>query len=160
MAEPATGTGPLRVRVRVDRDPAHRGRCVLTGLTLVAVAALTVLAPGAGATARSPAGGSDDAPTTSVVPETTSTLPTGGDMGRILPRPNSGQEPQTPGDPGGSQQVGLFFGLCAVIAAMVAFGLWRSRVARARRAAEGRDPVELARRSGGDVRKPRPPGIQ
>jgi hypothetical protein len=100
-----------------------------------------------------------DSPTTSVVPETTSTLPTGGELGNIVPKPNSGREPETPGDPGGSQQVALFFVLCFVIAAMVGFMWWRSRVARARRAAEGRDPVRVATEHGGDVRKPRPPGI-
>lgn len=100
-----------------------------------------------------------DSPTTSVVPETTSTLPTGGELGNIVPKPNSGREPETPGDPGGSQQVALFFVLCFVIAAMVGFMWWRSRVARDRRAAEGRDPVTVATEHGGDVRKPRPPGI-
>lgn len=97
--------------------------------------------------------------TTSVTPETTSTLPTGGELGNIVPKPNSGREPETPGDPGGSQQVALFFALCFVIVAMACFMWWRSRVARTTRSAAGRDPVAVATEHGGDVRKPRPPGI-
>lgn len=108
-----------------------------------------------------PAGAQEylDPPVTAVTPETTSTLPSGGELGNIVPKPNSGREPETPGDPGGSQQVALFFVLCFVIAAMVGVMWWRSRVARSTRAAEGHDPVTVATRHGGDVRKPRPPGI-
>lgn len=100
-----------------------------------------------------------DSPVTTVTPETTSTLPSGGELGNIVPKPNSGREPETPGDPGGSQQVALFFVLCSVIAVMVGVMWWRSRVARTARAAEGHDPVTVATRHGGDVRRPRPPGI-
>ncbi len=101
----------------------------------------------------------DPAPTTSVAPETTSTLPSGGELGNIVPKPNSGREPETPGDPGGWQQVALFFLVCFAIAAMGSFVWWRSRVARARRSAAGRDPAKYAAEHGGDVRAPRPPGI-
>ncbi len=101
----------------------------------------------------------DPSPTASVVPETTSTLPSGGEVGNIVPRPNSGQAPQDSGDPGGSRQVGLFFGLCVALALMAAFVWWRSREVRAKRAADGRDPLTVATQRGGDVRKPRPPGI-
>lgn len=120
-----------------------------------------VLATGIITIGSQPAGAQEqpDSPTTSLAPETTSTLPTGGELGNIVPKPNSGREPQTPGDPGGSEQVALFFVLCFVIAAMAGFMWWRSRVAIARRVTEGRDPVTVATEHGGDVRKPRPPGI-
>ncbi|MFV0316271.1 MAG: hypothetical protein ACK5O2_04835 [Microthrixaceae bacterium] len=98
-------------------------------------------------------------PVTSTPPQTTSTLPSGGDLGNILPRPNSGREPQTAGDPGGWQQVALFFALCFVVIAMAGGLWWRSHVLRARREAAGHDPVKVAEAHGGDVRAPRPPGI-
>lgn len=134
-----------------------RTTCALRALLLITV----VLATGIVTIASQPAAAQEqpDPPTTSTAPETTSTLPTGGELGHIVPKPNSGREPETPGDPGGSEQVGLFFVLCFVIAAMVGFMWWRSRVARTRRAAAGRDPVTVATEHGGDVRKPRPPGI-
>ncbi|MCP4436354.1 MAG: hypothetical protein GY812_12790 [Actinomycetia bacterium] len=107
-----------------------------------------------GSTASAHGNQSDDAPVT------TSTLPeSNADIGRIIPLPNSGQEPQDPGDPGGWQQVALFFLVCAVILAMAGWVIWRGRVNRARRREAGLDRVEVARRAGGDVRKPRPPGI-
>lgn len=109
--------------------------------------------------ARTASAQDDPSPTVSVPPETTSTLPSGGEVGNIVPRPNSGAEPRDSGDPGGSLQVGLFFGLCAALALMAGFVWWRSRVARAKRSAAGWDPVTAATERGGDVRKPRPPGI-
>lgn len=127
-------------------------RLLCIAATLMIAVAMIGLQP-AGAQER------PDSPTTSVTPETTSTLPTGGELGNIVPKPNSGREPETPGDPGGSQQVALFFALCFVIVAMACFMWWRSRVARATRSAAGRDPVAVATEHGGDIRKPRPPGI-
>lgn len=98
------------------------------------------------------------APTTG--PIITTTLPEGdSDLGRIIPRPNSGSEPTSPGDRGGWQQLALFLFVCGVIVAMAVFVWWRSRIARGRRDAEGHDPVQAARAHGADVRKPRPPGI-
>jgi hypothetical protein len=91
---------------------------------------------------------------------TTSTLPeSNADLGRIIPAPNSGAEPEDPGDPGGWQQLALFVLVCVVILAMGAWVWWRSRIRRERRRAAGEDPVEVAKREGGDVRAPRPPGI-
>lgn len=137
-------------------DPRTAGisatRLACIAVTLMTAVVMIGLQP-AGAQER------PDSPTTSVTPETTSTLPTGGELGNIVPKPNSGREPETPGDPGGSQQVALFFALCFVIVAMACFMWWRSRVARTTRSAAGRDPVAVATEHGGDVRKPRPPGI-
>jgi hypothetical protein len=81
------------------------------------------------------------------------------DFGRISPVPNSGAEPEDPGDRGGWQQLALFVLVCGVILAMGAWVWWRSRIRRDRRRAAGGDPVEVAKREGGDVRAPRPPGI-
>ncbi len=97
---------------------------------------------------------------TTAAPVVTTTLPeSDSQFGRIIPKPNSGVEPQSPGDRGGWEQTGLFFLICAVIAAMALFVWWRSRVARTRRLAAGHDPVAEARLHGADVRAPRPPGI-
>ncbi|MCB9387276.1 MAG: hypothetical protein H6517_05560 [Microthrixaceae bacterium] len=142
------------------RIPTHRS-VALAGVTLVLAALFTFGAMTPGLPGERVASAQDDpSPTTSVVPETTSTLPLGNeDVGNILPRPNSGREPESPGDPGGSQQVALFFLVCFVIVAMTGFVWGRSRVTRARRAAAGKDPVKVVSEHGGDVRAPRPPGI-
>lgn len=88
---------------------------------------------------------------------TTTTLPVDNrELGHIIPRPDSGKAPESPSDPGGWLQVSLFFLICAVVVAMVAFVWWRSRVARRRRAEAGRDPVALARAAGKGVRPTRP----
>ena len=93
-------------------------------------------------------------------PVTTSTLPeSNADLGRIIKLPDSGQEPQEAGDRGGWQQIALFFLVCAVILAMAGWVIWRGRINRRRRREAGLGRVEVARRTGGDVRKPRPPGI-
>lgn len=95
------------------------------------------------------------------VPIITTTLPEAqGDLGRIIPRPNSGVEPESPGDRGGWQQLALFLAVCAVILGMAAFVWQRSRIARATRESTGADPVTQARQHGADVRAPRPPGIR
>lgn len=99
-------------------------------------------------------------PPTTAAPIITTTLPeSDADLGRIIPLPNSGVEPEEPGDRGGWQQLALFVMVCLVIVAMGVFVWWRSRIARDRRRAEGHDPVTMAREHGGDMRKPRPPGI-
>ncbi|MEZ5238665.1 MAG: hypothetical protein R2716_06850 [Microthrixaceae bacterium] len=135
-----------------------RAMAAALGLVAAVLAMVVLVAAPAGAQDDAGPGTTEPAGSTAVL-ETTTTLPSGGEIGNILPRPNSGREPQTPGDPGGSQQVMLFFAICAAILGITGFVYWRSRVARARRAAAGRDPVTVARQSGGDVRKPRPPGI-
>ena len=140
--------------------PLRRTAVALLSSLLVC---LCLLAPGAGA-----APGQDDpvdtpsgvAPTTSAGGVTTSTLPESNtEFGRIIPAPNSGAEPEDPGDPGGWQQLALFVLVCAVILGMGAWVWWRSRIRRQRRREAGEDPVEVAKRRGGDVRTPRPPGI-
>jgi hypothetical protein len=136
---------------------------VLAGMVLATLGVLAATA-GAGAVPGPPTQGPETTFVPSTAPTTapiiTTTLPlSNSDLGRIIPLPNSGAEPEDPGDRGGWQQVGLFVLVCVVILAMGAFVWWRSRVARARRSAEGLDPVTVARERGGDVRKPRPPGI-
>ncbi len=141
--------------------PARPIRIVgyLTIIAAIAVALTVGLVGSVGAREVGPTGTPDPSPTTEYVPETTSTLPAGGELGHIVPRPNSGQAPETPGDPGGTEQVGLFWALLVVTAGITVFVWWRSRIARGKRDAAGKDPVTLAKQSGGDVRKPRPPGI-
>lgn len=150
MAESSSGPAPARC----EPLPVVRAAVVMVALAALCAGVFSLAGFDAAGAQDQP-----DAPTTSLVPETTSTLPTGGDLGNILPRPNTGREPETPGDPGGSLQVALFFALCFTIAGMGTFVWWRSRRARATRAAQGRDPVAVATTHGGDVRKPRPPGI-
>ncbi len=89
---------------------------------------------------------------------TTTTLPEGdSDLGRIIPLPNSGHEPDSAGDRGGWQQVGLFFAICAVIICIGVYIWWRGRRNRNALRAEGLDRVEWARTHGGDVRRPSEP---
>jgi hypothetical protein len=114
--------------------------------TLPTVAGDTVPSAGAGAGAGA---GADDP-----VGVTTTTLPEeSGELGRIIPLPNTGHEPTSPGDRGGWQQVTLFFAICGVIIAIGVYVWWRSRRTRARLHAEGLDRVEWARAHGGDVRR-------
>jgi hypothetical protein len=76
-------------------------------------------------------------------------------LGDIIPEPNSGKAPETPGEPGGWLQVSLFFLICGAVIAMVLAVWLQGRRARARRAAAGLDPVDLARQRGEGVRQPR-----
>lgn len=147
----------------------RRGRSLAAVALLVA---LTVLFTAVGLTTH-PAAAQDDpdapvppgstpssVPVTTAAPIITTTLPEGNtDLGRIIPRPNSGAEPTSPGDRGGWQQLALFLFVCAVIVAMAVFVWWRSRIARRRREVEGHDRVRMAEAHGADARKPRPPGI-
>ena len=89
---------------------------------------------------------------------TTTTLPEGdSDLGRIIPLPDSGHEPDSAGDRGGWQQVGLFFVICAVIIGIGVYIWWRGRRNRNALRAEGLDRVQWARTHGGDVRRPSEP---
>lgn len=86
-------------------------------------------------------------------PQTTSTLPTDRrQLGDMIPKPNTGMEPQTAGDPGGWLQVSLFFIICAAIVIIATAIWWSSRRARERRTAAGRDPVSLAKARGEGLR--------
>jgi hypothetical protein len=134
----------------------------LRGLATAAAAAVAVLAFATGAGAQDDPAGTvvaTVAPAASSVPDepagiTTSTLPEDdGEVGRIIPLPNSGREPSDPGDRGGWQQATLFFAICAVIGAIGVYVWWRSRRNRARLRGEGLDRVEWARSHGGDVRR-------
>lgn len=85
--------------------------------------------------------------------QTTSTLPTDRrQLGDMIPKPNTGMEPQSPGDPGGWLQVSLFFIICAAIIVIATAIWWTSRRARQRRAEAGQDPVSLARARGEGLR--------
>lgn len=85
--------------------------------------------------------------------ETTSTLPVDNrQAGDMIPKPNTGMEPQSPGDPGGWLQVSLFFLICAAIVVIGLAVWWTSRRARQRRSEAGLDPVDLARARGAGVR--------
>lgn len=85
---------------------------------------------------------------------TTSTLPVDNrEFGEIIPKPNAGKAPETPGDPGGWLQVSLFFLICAVVLLIVGIVWWQSKKARDQRAAAGLDPVSVARARGEGVRR-------
>jgi uncharacterized protein HemX len=88
--------------------------------------------------------------------ETTTTLSPDGDVGRIIPLPNSGSEPNSPSDRGGWQQITLMVAIVAVIIGMSVWVWWRARKIRAKRSAAGLDPVDVARAKGADVRSPSP----
>jgi hypothetical protein len=98
-----------------------------------------VPAPWAGAEpdgSRSIAGGEQPEGTTLPV------LPEG--AGRIVERPNTGQEPDDPGDRGGWLQISLFW---LIMLALATIGLlaWRdSKKKRARRAPNSRPPAPPA----------------
>ena len=132
--------------VPADQQVPARSRGRRAGLiALLALSALTLalspmLAPAAGAQAGA----------------TTTTDPVDNRrFGDIIPKPNSGKAPETPGDPGGWLQVSLFFLICAAVIGIVLLVWWQSRKARERRAAAGLDPVELAKQRGEGVRPPR-----
>lgn len=116
----------------------------------LAAALLVVLLWGAAGTAGAQ---SDDTPSNDTTVQTTSTLPTDNrELGNSLPKPGQGMEPRDAGDPGGWLQTSLFFLICAAILVIVGL-VWRSSSrARARRTAEGQDPVQLARARGEGVR--------
>ena len=126
----------------------------LTGAALAVAltgALLTVGAVLAGPVAAAPASsasGSSSTQSDTTIPALESCAP-----GHIVRLPNCGREPQSPTDPGGWLQVSLFFLICGVILALMAFVWWRSRVARREREAAGTDPVSRARATGQGVRR-------
>lgn len=90
---------------------------------LVAVTALVVGAPSANAALHA----QQDEVTTTTASEGDSSV------GNILPRPNSGQAPDSPNDPGGWQQYLVFAVLFVGLAAIVLLVRRESRRARAAR---------------------------
>jgi len=111
--------------------------------------------------AVAPSVSAQDTPSTTEARVTTTTSPVdNSDLGRIVPRPNSGAEPQSPSDRGGWQQLTLFLLVCATIVGIAVFVWWRAGIARSKQRAAGYDRVTDARAHGGDVRAPRPPGIR
>lgn len=87
----------------------------------------------------------------------TTTLPTDNrSFGDIIPAPNSGNPPSSPGDPGGWMQVMMFFLICGAVLVLIGAVWYTSRRARDRRRAAGLDPVDVARRQGRGVRPVRP----
>lgn len=143
-------------------------RRIATGVVGMLAASVVLLGAGvAGAQDRGTPDAAADATTTDSSPTTaevqpaveepvgvtTTTLPEDdSELGRIIPLPNSGREPTSPGDRGGWQQVTLFFAICAVIIGIGAYVWWRGRRNRAQLRARGVDRVEWARSHGGDVR--------
>lgn len=93
---------------------------------LVTLAAVTLGAVPADATE---AGTTDETSTTTTQPDTDGPSP----AGNILPRPGSGQAPESAGDPGGWLQYlvfGLIIGGVALIALLVARESKKARAAR------------------------------
>jgi hypothetical protein len=88
--------------------------------TLFLALALVLAAPAV------PAVAADDPATTS-----TTTAPRAG--GDIIPMPNSGVEPEDPGDRGGALQTALFLGLIGIMIGVGAALVVQSRKARADR---------------------------
>jgi hypothetical protein len=64
---------------------------------------------------------------------TVATSDEGSSVGNILPRPNTGQAPDSPNDPGGWQQYLVFALIFAGLGAIVLFATRESRRARAER---------------------------
>ena len=85
--------------------------------TVVLAVVVVLAAPAASAQ-------SDDQTTTTTAPDR------GGD---IIPRPNSGVEPDDPGDRGGALQTVLFIGIVGGVVVMAAVLVRQSRKARAER---------------------------
>jgi hypothetical protein len=85
--------------------------------TVVLAVVVVLAAPAASAQ-------SDDQTTTTTAPDR------GGD---IIPRPNTGVEPEDPGDRGGALQTALFIGIVGGIVVMGAVVVRQSRKARADR---------------------------
>ncbi len=127
---------------------------------LVALAAPLLLAGGllvaaAPAGAQSGTSGSGDGTTATTVGPTTTNFPEISDCGpgHIVRQPDCGVAPTSPSDPGGWLQVSLFYLICAAIVGIVGFVSWRAWAARKARAAEGRDPLTLARARGQGMRR-------
>ena len=78
-----------------------------------------------------------------------------GPVGEIIPLPNSGRDPLSNTDRGGSLQLGLFLVICLVIFGIGGWVWLRSRRMRVRRSAAGHDPIDMAKTGGADVRKSR-----
>jgi hypothetical protein len=122
----------------------HRPNPALRAVVALVVLVASTLVIGVGPTA---AQSGDD------TPQTTSTLPTDNrQLGDMIPKPNTGMEPQSAGDPGGWLQVSLFFIICAAIVVIATAIWWSSRRARLRRADAGLDPVSLAKARGEGLR--------
>jgi hypothetical protein len=94
---------------------------------------LTVLAGSLSVLCAAPAG----AASSSSVPSTSTTIPldqTQRPVTRIIPLPNSGHKPTTPGEGGGFLQVSLFFFICGAIVFLGVLAYFDSRRKRRRQA--------------------------
>jgi hypothetical protein len=157
--EDRTG-GDCAVMHRTPRSP----RRALLALAVTALAALTLGVLGTAV----PAGAADASPAAPSVAaagaepgDTTTTLPRDNrQLGDIIPKPNSGADPTSPGDPGGWLQVSLFFLICGAILVMAGLVVFQSTRARRRREQAGLDPVSLAKATGKGVRAPSPLGTK
>src|SRR5690606_5144062 len=102
-SRPATAR---RRRVADGRGPARPSPLARAVAALVLCACTLVALPALGTPTASAQQGA-----------TTTTLPVGrGDIGDIIPKPNSGHEHEHTGDRGGWQPITLFFLLCASLA--------------------------------------------
>jgi len=119
-------------RPSAARTPRRVRSAIAAGVLAVVLAAAPAVPVGAATTA-----------TTTPAPLGTAPAPVG--TPDIIPLPNSGRAPATPGDRGGWQQQVLFFSICGAI--LVGIGLmWReSRVKRRR---QGRLPVRSTKNGG------------
>jgi hypothetical protein len=130
-------------------EPRRPSRFIAAlALTFSVVVLGAVLAGPSGPAAAAPASSASSAQSDTTIPALESCSP-----GHIVRLPNCGREPQSPTDPGGWLQVSLFFLICGVILALMAFVWWRSRVARRERDAAGTDPVSRARARGQGMRR-------
>lgn len=114
----------------------NRRTFILAGVVMIVLLGLGALASGFLIDSNDEPMG-DTNPAVIVDEQTGDTAPVERGDGRpdIVPRPNSGKAPETPGDPGGSQQLLLLGG---VMVAMAGIGVWvftGGRRARANKAA-------------------------
>ena len=118
------------------RSPQRRTAAARAGLlTVLLLVTAPSVATGAGA-ATAPTGSGSVTATTAPTPVATPD---------IIPLPNSGKAPETPGDRGGWQQQVLFFSICGAI--LVGIGLiWRE--SRTKRRRQGRLPTRSAKNGG------------
>ncbi len=146
----STGTATARLSPMTALFPmtASRAAGALRSPARWIVAGLVVLGLGMAMLAGSAA------PVAAQAGATTSTLPTGGELGHIVPKPNTGGNPRTPATRAARNRWPCS-SCCASSSSPWRVSWWRSRVARQRREAAGLDPVTVAH--GGDVRSPAHP---
>lgn len=142
MEPPPEGRATTWRRVRPTRAPA-RSALILATLTMALMGAVAfptsaagaVSAASADAVARTVFGAEPAGAGPAATATDDDSQPPAPNAPSIIPQPNSGAEPETPGDPGGWQQTLVFAGILTAGAAVVTLA-WRD--ARRRRAAPGK----------------------